>query len=115
MSDEEDDVKRVVRSGKTKVYVKRKTKMDDWMDFSFRHEEIDVIVKKTKHAMRIRDIGLVYECSSCSREISMLIPLFLLVGYENLIKSYEKAKRVFDKEQSKDRTVSFNRFHQAFS
>lgn len=68
VSDEEDDVKRVVRSGKTKV-----------------NEEIEEIVKKTKHAMRIRDIGVVFEC------------------YENLIKAYEKARRVLDKEQNMPR------------
>ena len=29
---------------------------------AFRNEEIEEIVKKTKHAMRIRDIGVVFEC-----------------------------------------------------
>lgn len=63
MSDDEEDVKRVVRSEKEK-----------------RHEEMEEIIKKTKHAMRIRDIGLVYEC------------------YENLIKAFEKAKRILEKQ-----------------
>ncbi len=30
--------------------------------FDFRYEEIEEIIKKIKHAMRIRDIGLVFEC-----------------------------------------------------
>ncbi|CAF3629750.1 unnamed protein product [Rotaria sordida] len=64
MSDDEEDVKRVVRSEKAK-----------------RHEEIEEIIKKTKHAMRIRDIGLVYEC------------------YENLTKAFDKARRVLEKDQ----------------
>jgi translation initiation factor 3 subunit C len=64
VSDDEEDVKRVVRSEKEK-----------------RYEEIEEIIKKTKHAMRIRDIGLVFEC------------------YENLIKAFEKARRVLEKDQ----------------
>ncbi|CAF2622741.1 unnamed protein product [Rotaria sp. Silwood2] len=64
MSDDEEDVKRVVRSEKVK-----------------RYEEIEEIIKKIKHAMRIRDIGLVYEC------------------YENLTKAFDKARRVLEKDQ----------------
>ncbi|CAF0832422.1 unnamed protein product [Adineta steineri] len=69
VSDDEEDVKRVVRSEKVK-----------------RYEEIEEIIKKMKHAMRIRDIGLVYEC------------------YENLIKAYEKARRVLEKDQGLPRS-----------
>ncbi|CAF4130632.1 unnamed protein product [Rotaria magnacalcarata] len=64
VSEDEEDVKRVVRSEKEK-----------------RYEEIEEIIKKIKHAMRIRDIGLVYEC------------------YENLIKAFDKARRVLEKDQ----------------
>ncbi|CAF1190390.1 unnamed protein product, partial [Adineta ricciae] len=70
VSDDEEDVKRVVRSEKVK-----------------RYEEIEEIIKKIKHAMRIRDIGLVYEC------------------YENLVKAYEKAKRVLEKDQNLPRSL----------
>lgn len=45
--------------------------MIEWM-LSYRHEEIDEIVKKTKHAMRIRDIGLVFECACFSQSTLML-------------------------------------------
>ena len=32
------------------------------VSFCFRYEEIEGIIKKTKQAMRILDISLVYEC-----------------------------------------------------
>ena len=69
MSDDEEDVKRIARSEKVK-----------------RYEEIEEIIKKSKHAMRIRDIGLVYEC------------------YENLIKAFGKARRVLEKDQGTPRS-----------
>lgn len=63
MSDDEEDVKRVVRSEKTKRYTfNRVASRQIKILLNFRYEEIEEIIKKTKHAMRIRDIGLVYEC-----------------------------------------------------
>lgn len=52
--------------------------------------------------MRIRDIGLVYECqSTISIYIHMYIFIFI-IGYENLIKAFEKARRVLEKDQGRN-------------
>jgi len=64
MSDDEEDVKRVVRSEKEKRFVVQDRSILLNCCWFCRHEEMEEIIKKTKHAMRIRDIGLVYECEN---------------------------------------------------
>ncbi len=49
--------------------------------------------------MRIRDIGLVYECQYFDVDLIFRILFFVFVGYENLIKAFEKARRVLEKDQ----------------
>lgn len=49
--------------------------------------------------MRIRDIGLVYECQSFDLLVLDLTFVFILLGYENLNKAFEKARRVLEKDQ----------------
>jgi hypothetical protein len=76
--------------------------------FTFRYEEIEEIIKKTKHAMRIRDIGLVYEC----QWLFLIDRLdfsygFFFIGYENLIKAFEKARRVLEKDQGTMKIFSY--------
>jgi len=67
--------------------------------FSSRYEEIEEIIKKTKHAMRIRDIGLVFECQWFYFSNWFIRFSYVFIGYENLIKAFEKARRVLEKDQ----------------
>ncbi len=59
--------------------------------------------------MRIRDIGLVYECQYFDVDLIFRILFFVFVGYENLIKAFEKARRVLEKDQGNIFLIDFNK------